>query len=121
MKHAPRMPEPAVYELEYQFWPWGRLLARVASWVHSHAPQNGVIVDYMCGTGYLLNDLLARRSDLQAAGCSITESYIDYARMRYPRIHVSLCDAMIFEPISSPDIILCTAGLHHLARELQPT
>lgn len=113
------LPTPDIYEQEYTYWPWGRLLEWVASWVERNAPRNGLIVDYMCGTGFLLNDILSRRPDLSVCGCSITRSYIEWAQQRYRNIGVILEDALSFQPPSHPDIILCTAGLHHLPYEKQ--
>ena len=102
------------YEGEYNFWPWGMLLSFVANWVEVNAPTNANILDYMCGTGYLLNQVAQRRQDLHCFGCSLTPEYIDYAKRKYTRIQVDLCDAREYQPISNPDIVICTAGLHHL-------
>jgi len=114
------MPTPSVYEQEYVYWPWGKLLKLVASWVQSNAPQSAFILDYMCGTGFLLNEVATLRPDLSVAGCSLTPSYIDYAKQAYPRIDVVLHDAMKYKPKRPPDIVICTAGLHHLDRKKQP-
>ena len=62
------MPPPDTYELEYFFWPWGRLLEEVAEYVINKAPQEGFVLDYMCGTGFLLHHIGIRRSDLILAG-----------------------------------------------------
>lgn len=40
-----RMPEPLVYEQEYVYWPWGKLLGVAADWVEAHAPRSAVVVD----------------------------------------------------------------------------
>ncbi len=118
-KLASNLPSPDTYEQEYTYWPWGRLLEWVAAWVERNAPKNGVIVDYMCGTGFLLNDILSCRPDLSVCGCSITKEYVEWAQQHYSNLHVVLEDALLFRPPSRVDIVLCTAGLHHLPFEKQ--
>lgn len=113
------LPSPDTYEQEYTFWPWGGLLEWVASWVERNAPKNAVIIDYMCGTGHLLNAVKATRPDLSVYGCSITAEYIAWAQKRYHNINIVLEDALVFQPPSQPDVVLCTAGLHHLPYEKQ--
>lgn len=115
------LPTPEMYEQEYFYWPWGRLLEWVASWVERNAPRSALIVDYMCGTGFLLNNILSHRSDLSVFGCSITRAYIEWAQQKYSNIQVVLEDALLFHPPAKPDIILCTAGLHHLPYKKQGT
>jgi hypothetical protein len=117
----PKMLEPDVYELEYRYFPWGLLMKAAADWVETNAFPSANIVDYMCGTGYLLHEISLKRRDLHLEGCSLDPySYIEYAMKLYPEIQVVYEDAMLYKPRRPPDIILCTAGLHHLKRELQP-
>ena len=109
------MPNAAeTYEGEYGFWPWGMLLSFVADWIEKYAPANATVLDYMCGTGYLLNIVAQRRQDLRCFGCSLTPEYIHYAKRKYTKIQVDLCDAREYQPATRPDIVVCTAGLHHL-------
>lgn len=120
LKLLPKVPPPEIYELEYQFWPWGKLLEVAKEWVAANAPHSGSVFDYMCGTGYLLNSIGVLRSDLKLAGCSLDPySYIEYAKEHYPHIPVTYMDAMIYGLPWEPDIVICTAGLHHLDRDLQ--
>ena len=118
---APKLPSAHVYEQEYMYWPWGRLLEAVADWVSSNAPQSAFLLDYMCGTAHLLNRISHARPDLTLAGCSLTSAYIDFAQREYPNIDVVLEDALAYRPKQSPEITICTAGLHHLERHKQPT
>ncbi len=115
------MPSPAVYEKEYSYWPWGRLLSSVADWVSDNAPRNAFVVDYMCGTGFLLNEIASRRPDLSVMGCDISQSYVEYGKSVYCNLNVVMAGALTFEPSSPVDIAICTAGLHHLPRNDQPT
>jgi SAM-dependent methyltransferase len=118
--HAqPRMPDPAVYEQEYKFWPWGGLLATAAAWLKANAPPNGHVIDYMCGTGFLLNRIAELRPDLTMVGCDISQEYVDYANRQYPAIDVRCADALHFVPQETPGVVICTAGLHHLVRSRQ--
>jgi len=116
----PRMPSPSVYEAEYAYWPWGDLLKSAAHWVREKAPLNGYVVDYMCGTAFLLNEVSKARPDLCLAGCSIIPSYIEHAHRHYPSLDIVCQDVFAFRPQRPPDVILCTGGLHHLTRQKQP-
>jgi len=100
--------------------PWGILIERVIKWVAEHAPKNAVVLDYMCGTGYLLNQIATLRSDLILYGCSLDANYIAYANTKYPTLDITCQDAFCYQPSKDPDIIICTAGLHHISIDKQP-
>jgi len=105
---------PSIYEREYQYWPWGKLIDFVADWVIEHSPEQASLFDYMCGTGYLLNRIAQSRPDVTCAGCCIDPEYVEYARRNYSSVSVALADSRNYAPACGPDIVLCTAGLHHL-------
>jgi hypothetical protein len=115
-----KMPSPETYEQEYVYWPWGRVLAEAVEIVVARTPPSGLVVDYMCGTGFLLSKVVSKRQDLSALGCDINEQYIDYARRVYPEVNFVVDDARTYEPARRPDLLVCTAGVHHLARSDQP-
>ena len=108
------LPPAKIYEKEYSYWPWGKLIRKVQSWVIDNAPNSAYIIDYMCGTGYLLNEIVSIRKDLAVEGCSITSDYVEFAGKKYPNITVLLSDVMEFKPRAQPTIIIATGGLHHL-------
>ena len=114
-----KLPAPDIYEKEYSFWPWGELIESVARLVASHASPHARIVDYMCGTGYLLNRISEIRDDLSLEGCDIDPRYVAYGTRRYPSIFLHHADALRFVPERTPEIAICTAGIHHLARPEQ--
>jgi len=117
---APRMPTAEVYELEYVYSPWGKLLRLACAQVAREAPAGGSVIDYMCGTGYLLNSLHALRPDLHLAGCSLDPfSHVTYAQTRLPDLEIRYQDALDYAPASPPDVVVCTGGLHHLPRSVQ--
>lgn len=132
MHPSAAFPEPGVYEREYEYWPWGRVLRVVATWVERNAPDGATVIDYMCGTGYLLNEIACKRNDLRLHGCSLTRQMIEYGQQRYPHLTLRCQDALEYQPPDNPQVILCTAGIHHLppdgqtafiskvARELAP-
>ena len=109
------MPPPEVYEAEYDFWPWGRLLNSLAEWVVCEAPQQAVVVDYMCGTGRLLHLVSQKRPDLKLFGCDISKEYVNYGQAKYGRVHLEVADALTHQPSEKPDMIICAAGIHHLS------
>jgi 2-polyprenyl-3-methyl-5-hydroxy-6-metoxy-1,4-benzoquinol methylase len=67
------MPDPELYEQEFDYWPWGNLLQQITEWTVANAPTATSILDYMCGTGYLLNSISALRKDLSVTGCDIAQ------------------------------------------------
>jgi Methyltransferase domain len=116
----PKLPPPEVYEQEFAYWPWGGLLERTAGLVAGFAPRDAYVMDYMCGTGFLLERIRVRRPDLVLEGCDTNDAYVHFARERYPRVHVARVDAREHRPPHRPAVVLCTAGLHHLDRQDQP-
>jgi SAM-dependent methyltransferase len=110
----PGLPIPNAYELEYKYWPWGKLVNFVYDWLLTNAPRNSCIIDYMCGTGYLLHHLANKRTDISFYGCSITQEFIKHAHKNYINIDVQLKDALEYIPLNKPNIIIATGGIHHL-------
>lgn len=108
-----------LYEREYDYWPWGKVISFVASWIEANAPKSARVLDYMCGTGFLLHKVMNSRPDLDCYGCSLIDEYITFAKQAYPEIAFEGCDARKYVPPKPPDIVLCTAGLHHLPYEEQ--
>ncbi len=107
---------PAVYEGEYVYWPWARVVDGAIGWITANAPQEATIVDYMCGTGYLLHELRAARPDLRCSGCDLDPAFIAYGRDHYPDVDLAAGSALEYEPPAPADVIVCTGGLHHLPR-----
>lgn len=94
--------------------PWGLLIKKVLSYVMKTAPRGGRVLDLMCGPGYLLSKLQARRKDLYFTGVDIDPRYVRYAKKKYPKIEWMQADSVRWESKKKFDIILCTGGLHHL-------
>lgn len=108
------MPPPDIYEAEIAAWPWRQLVSYVAKVVAEHVPPNGVVLDYMCGTGLLFREIRAKRSDALLIGCDSSPEYIEYAAGLLPSAEWHLGDARVWRPQIIPDIIICSAGIHHL-------
>lgn len=107
---------PEIYEDEYVFWPWARLVEATQRWIQSNASHNAIVLDYMCGTGFLLGRVHAERPDLRCFGCDADASFIAYGRDRYPGIALSAETVLEHSPCDAPEVIVCTGGLHHLPR-----
>jgi len=114
------MPEPRVYEDEYFYWPWGKVISYVAEWLIKEMPAGTRVLDYMCGTGFLLSVVSGKRPDLQLEGCSLDEEYVEYGRRKYQGLSLTYQDCMDYRPSAPLNTIVCTGGLHHLSRDLQP-
>lgn len=108
--------EPAVYEGEYVYWPWARVVDAAIRWITANAPRGATIVDYMCGTGYLLHEVRVARPDLRCFGCDLDSAFISYGRDHYPEVALTAGSALEYEPPAAADVIVCTGGLHHLPR-----
>jgi 2-polyprenyl-3-methyl-5-hydroxy-6-metoxy-1,4-benzoquinol methylase len=120
----PELPPPEVYEKEFQYMPWGKLIQEVISYVTEHAPKKGEVLDLMCGPGHLANKLYQARPDLTIHGIDIDERFISYARKVYHDRwkNFVVADALDWNPSSwRHDIVVCTGSLHHIAYEQQET
>ena len=114
------LPSAEVYEQECDILPWALLLKRVTEWIVNSAAKDSYIVDYMCGTGRVLHEIAIQRPDLHLAGCTLDpKSYVDFANMRSPNIPIVYQDVFSYRPKHTPDIVICTGGIHHIPRENQ--
>lgn len=113
------LPTAEVYEKEFSFMPWGMLVDEVLKEVGEKAPRGGKVLDFMCGPGYLLGKLQQRRPDLLLTGVDLEPEFITYANKMYQDIEFITGDALIWEPEEKYDVVLCTAGLHHLPYDKQ--
>ena len=109
------MPSPEIYEQELIYWPWRELIGYLAGYLTDVTPQGGVVLDYMSGTGTLLRQLSLRRADLAVSGCDINLPFVKFAAENQHGAAFFHVDARRFSPSRTPDVVTCTAGLHHLA------
>lgn len=114
-----KLPEGDIYELEYKYWPWGKLIDFIYKWIIQNSPDSSYVIDYMCGTGYLLDKLSLERKDLSIEGCSLNEVNIDYGLNNYKNIKLYCKDVFDFIPSQKPSVIIAAGGLHHLERPKQ--
>lgn len=120
MKTLDGLPDsPELYEKELAYWPWGLVHAAIAEHVSLTAPRRALVLDLMCGTGSLLGKISELRPDLELVGVSATESYLEFGRARFPKVELLVGDARRFESDNTPSVVICAAGLHHLAPEDQ--
>jgi 2-polyprenyl-3-methyl-5-hydroxy-6-metoxy-1,4-benzoquinol methylase len=110
-------PKPDIYEQFFKLTPWGISINEVVSVIQKQADQYATVLDLMCGTGYLLNEIHKKRNDLLLEGIDLNEVFIKYAKENYsfPSFHVA--DATRWNSEKKYDIVLCTGGLHHLSIE----
>ncbi len=110
---------PELYERNLQYWPYHKSLAKVVEIVCEEAPQNGTVMDLMCGPGYLLGQLSQRRSDLILHGEDIDSTYLEYARRKYPQASFEVRDVLNWRHGVKFDVVMCTGALHHIPYERQ--
>lgn len=123
------LPDPDVYEQEYTFLPWGKLIDEVVVHVSQNARRDGAVLDLMCGPGYLLGQIQDRRPDLRFFGVDLDEKYLAYARTAQPHVTFKKADVLgrldgITRQLGGRrtfDVVTCTAGIHHLPDESQVT
>ncbi len=102
------------YELGLSYWPYKESLRKVRDIVCTQTNQNGRVLDLMCGPGYLLGQISARRRDLLLHGVDLDNGNIDLAREQYPKIKFELEDVLTWESDEQFDCVLCTGAIHHL-------
>lgn len=103
------------------YWPWGQVIEWIVRFVTEQAPVNGTVLDYMSGTGYLIESILSKRPDISAIGCDDSIAFDSYARRKaLPNARFVLQNALEFQPENKPDLILVTGGLHHLTFSQHP-
>ncbi|MEI6850077.1 MAG: class I SAM-dependent methyltransferase, partial [archaeon] len=91
-----------------------------ANIVYHEAPQNGRVLDLMCGPGYLIGRLSKARSDLSFLGVDIDRNYIAYANSKgYQNSKFVEADVLTSNAIHKYDTVLCTGALHHIPYERQ--
>ncbi len=113
------LPSAKIYELEISYMPWKKLRDTIIDYVIVHAPQKAEVLDLLCGPGYILGNIQKQRSDLICLGLDLESEYIEYAKNNYPNVSFEVADVIKWESNYKYDVILCTAGVHHLPYEYQ--
>lgn len=113
------LPTAEVYEKEFKYMPWGKLVSEVESFVVENARKEGKLLDLLCGPGYLLGKIASRRPDLDLLGIDLEPQFISHAKEKYPGVSFTVADVSKWQPAEKYDVIVCTAGVHHLRYEEQ--
>ncbi|MFZ5955313.1 MAG: class I SAM-dependent methyltransferase [Nanoarchaeota archaeon] len=113
------LPDSEIYEQELEYMPYKDSLNKVISYISENAPQNGSLIDLMCGPGYLLGKIALARRDLKLEGSDIDERYISFATQKYPHLKFKLEDVLSLNPEKQYDIVMCTGALHHVPYDKQ--
>lgn len=113
------LPSAQVYEKEFKYMPWGILIHEVEDYILKNTPEGGSLLDLLCGPGYLLGRLLDKRKDLVCHGVDLESEFIQYACKKYPDVTFEVADAFTWKSEQEYDVVLVTAGLHHLPYEQQ--
>lgn len=109
-----KLPVASIYEKEFSYMPWGKLINKTLSIVAKNTPKNARVLDMMCGPGYLLGKIKRKRPDLDLTGVDINSEFIRFARLNYRKIKFIRADARKWKTKEKFDLILCTGGIHHL-------
>lgn len=112
------LPSAETYEKEFRFMPWGILIDEVLEHAKT-TPGNGSVFDLLCGPGYLLGRLKETRPDLVFTGVDLEPEFIEYAKRNYKGIEFIAGDAVTWITEKRFDLVLVTAGLHHLPYDQQ--
>jgi len=78
------LPDSKVYEQELQYWPYITSWNKVLDYLTENIPENGTLLDLMCGPGYLLGKIVERRPDIKLKGVDIDKRYISHAKKNIP-------------------------------------
>lgn len=119
MEKIPLLPSSEIYEKEFEYFPWAILTKRISDLLIEKIPRNSRVLDLMCGPGYLLGKIKEKRFDLNLKGIDISEEFIEFSRKKYPDIEFMRGDVLGWETEEKFDVIICTAGIHHLPYEKQ--
>lgn len=112
-------PPSIAYEAVFASMPWGETIEDIIHKVVAAAPVNGLVLDLMCGPGYLLGKIAEQRPDLALIGVDNNKEFISYGKSRYHFIHFFHADVLKWS-CEQVDVLLCTGGLHHLPYADQP-
>ncbi|MDB4992429.1 MAG: class SAM-dependent methyltransferase [Parcubacteria group bacterium] len=113
------LPEAETYEEGLEYWPYKTSLLTVIEYICEHAPQNGKLLDVMCGPGYLFGKIKEKRPDLSLYGVDIDERYIEHGNKTYSGVHFEQGDVLTWRPEEKFDVVVCTGSVHHIPYELQ--
>ena len=105
--------------MEFEYMSWGKLIREITDCIVGRAPQGGRVLDLLCGPGYLLGQLQKKRSDISCLGVDLEEEFICHAKRLYPSIGFEVADAFNWRTENKFDVVICTAGVHHLPFERQ--
>ena len=116
-----QLPPSETYERELEYMPYRKSLERVTDIVCAQTPNDGDILDLMCGPGFLLRQIRARRKNLGILwGTDIEPSYISYASSNDRLSYFDTEDALLWPTTGRRwDVVLCTGALHHISYERQ--
>lgn len=113
------LPDSEIYEQELEYWPYKKSWNMVFDYICKNSPENGSLLDLMCGPGYLLGKIAEKRPDLNLKGIDIDERYIPFAKEKYPHIDFELNDIFSLSEKNKYDVVICTGSVHHLPYEKQ--
>jgi SAM-dependent methyltransferase len=113
------LPKSEVYEQEFKYFPWGILIKQIIPLLIKNIPKNARVLDLMCGPGYLLGKIQEKRPDLKLVGVDIKKEFIESSKKKYPKIEFFEEDSLIWASKEKFDVVICTAGIHHLPYERQ--
>ena len=100
------LPDSKIYELELRYWPYKASWKKVLDYLCQNAPNNGTLLDLMCGPGYLLGKISSKRKDLQLKGLDIDKRYISYSKKQYPQIDFGRGDILSWKPDKLYNVVI---------------
>lgn len=113
------LPDSEIYELEMKYWPYKTSWQKVLEILIKQSPRNGMLLDVMCGPGYLIGQIAAKRKDLKLSGQDFDKRYISYSKKSYPGATFVLSDILDWKSDQLYDVVTCTGSVHHIPYELQ--
>ncbi len=113
------LPSASTYEEEVKYMPWGKLISEILEILKNMIPENGEVLDLLCGTGNLLGRLAEIRSDVSYTGIDLEDEYILFARKSYPTLSFETADVLTWSTDKKFDAVVVTGGLHHIPYEQQ--
>ncbi|TNE27611.1 MAG: class I SAM-dependent methyltransferase [Alphaproteobacteria bacterium] len=101
---------------------WPLHISSHQEWIAAHwpdaCPENGVVLDLGCGTGWMLKHLSAAHPSLALYGSDFSPAMLEIARAAAPKANITdgdIEDEAFTATLPQADIVLSLGILHHMA------
>lgn len=93
---------------------WACIQSACADRLMSHISAHtfNAVLDVGCGTGSLIERIIAKNKNAHIHGIDIAPGMIDYCQQKWPQLHFNVCDAASFNTQERFDTIVSNFSIH---------